>query len=141
VGSDRIRCHSLQTREREAEEDLSDGVVDQLGQRRRRCEAMRSHHLFVVDQFGLNGPHFYSNGRVRRFCCFRIHPTNGVVRYCFSRLCFLSVSTAVSVFFPLFVFLIGDFFSPFLIPLSMFLLRDLFSFVLLFPFSLVLFLF
>ena len=46
-----------------------------------------------------------------------------------------------SVFFPLFVFSIGDFFSPFLIPLSMFLLRDLFSFVLLFPFSLVLFLF
>ena len=41
-----------------------DGVIDQLGQRRRRCEAKRSHHLFVVDQFGLNGPHFYSNGRV-----------------------------------------------------------------------------
>ena len=33
------------------------------------------------------------------------------------------------------------FFSPFLIPLSMSLLRDLFSFVLLFLFSLVLFLF
>ena len=110
MGSDRIRCHSLQTREREAEEDLSDGVVDQLGRRR---EAMRSHYLFVVDQFGLNGPHFYSNGRVRRFCCFRIHPTDGVVRYCFSRLCFLSVSAAVSVFFPLFVFSFGDFFFSF----------------------------
>ena len=39
------------------ERGLGQDTVPQLGQR-------RSHHLFVVDQFGLNGPHFYSNGRV-----------------------------------------------------------------------------